>query len=366
MSRGGLQADGGRVAWTESRPDEGGRSGGGGRRPGAATGPPTDRSSRPAAPASAAGSTSTAGERPPWPDGVLYYVDQDDQAWYRLDAGAGAVPRAPRAAGRGRAGGAPRRRPRSPPTVGGWCRWRSGWRPAADATGWWPRPPTARARVGRPGGRRRLRGRAPTVARTGGGWPGAPGTTRTCRGTARVLRVAPLLVGRRPPGGGDPGDRGRGSGCLGGPAPLGGRRRPCSSWTTAPAGGSRTGCPPTCVRCRPPGRPTPCPWWRPGAEYHEPDWVFGQHTFDGAGRRFPGGPAGAGGPGPPGGAATAVGRVRTLRGWVVDRGRPALRQPGRRGQPRRRRRRWSWARPPTEAQVVLHVDPVGGPVPPGA
>jgi len=79
-----------------------------------------------------------------------------------------------------------------------------------------------------------------------------------------------------------------GSPCSGRPAPWRGSRvavgqprwtstAPCSSWTTAPAGGSPTG-------------------WRrtgsvgPGSEVvalvdappgvHGPDWVFGQHTFD--------------------------------------------------------------------------------------
>jgi dipeptidyl aminopeptidase/acylaminoacyl peptidase len=90
VSRGGLLVDAGRVGWTEGRPDDGGRSVVVLADPGT-TDPPTDRS--PAGVGVRSRVHEYGGAAAVLSDGVLYYVDQDDQAWYRLDPGDGAVPR---------------------------------------------------------------------------------------------------------------------------------------------------------------------------------------------------------------------------------------------------------------------------------
>ena len=83
VSRGGLQVDRGRVYWSESRPDEGGRqvvvgvdpaSGDGGR---TEVSPP-GVSVRSRVHEYGGGAATVA-------DGAVFYVDQDDQAWYRVD-----------------------------------------------------------------------------------------------------------------------------------------------------------------------------------------------------------------------------------------------------------------------------------------
>ncbi len=80
VSRGGLQTDGGSVYWTESRPDEGGRQvvvgrAHRGRRPRDSSPPGVSVRSR--VHEYGGGAATVAG-------GVLFYVDQADQAWYRL------------------------------------------------------------------------------------------------------------------------------------------------------------------------------------------------------------------------------------------------------------------------------------------
>ena len=102
VSRGGLQADGARVAWVESRPDEGGRQvvvtvdprPGGDGAPVVVSPDGTSVRSR---------VHEYGGGAATLTDGILYYVDQDDQAWYRVGPGPDAVP--VRLAGTG-AGGA--------------------------------------------------------------------------------------------------------------------------------------------------------------------------------------------------------------------------------------------------------------------
>ncbi len=79
VSRGGLQTDGGWVYWTESRPHEGGRNVVVGRAPGA---PPRDISPPGVSVRSrvheyGGGAATVVG-------GVLFYVDESDQAWRRL------------------------------------------------------------------------------------------------------------------------------------------------------------------------------------------------------------------------------------------------------------------------------------------
>lgn len=79
VSRGGLQTDGGSVYWTESRPNEGGRQVVVGRAPGA---PPRDLSPSGVSVRSrvheyGGGAATVVG-------GVLFYVDESDQAWHRL------------------------------------------------------------------------------------------------------------------------------------------------------------------------------------------------------------------------------------------------------------------------------------------
>jgi len=91
VSRGCLEADGGIVYWTESRPDEGGRQvvvGIDAAHPGPA-GPqevsPAGVSVRSRVHEYGGGAATVA-------DGVLVFVDQNDQAWYRLDLVSGGEP----------------------------------------------------------------------------------------------------------------------------------------------------------------------------------------------------------------------------------------------------------------------------------
>ncbi len=91
IGRSGLQADGGQVYWIESRPSEGGRQVVVGTDPGA--GPsdvPQDASPSGVGVRSrvheyGGGAATVAG-------GIVHYVDQDDQAWYRVDPTAGSHP----------------------------------------------------------------------------------------------------------------------------------------------------------------------------------------------------------------------------------------------------------------------------------
>ena len=94
VSRGGLQADGGRVYWTEARPHEGGRQVVVGVDPAGRKSPggvvrrdesPPGVSVRSRVHEYGGGSATVADE-------VLYFVDQEDQDWYRVDLAAPAAP----------------------------------------------------------------------------------------------------------------------------------------------------------------------------------------------------------------------------------------------------------------------------------
>ena len=99
VSRSGLQTDGGRIYWIESRPDEGGRQVVVGVEPGRPPGPAapdTDGGARhDVSPDGISvrsrvheyGGGSATVDR-----GVLYYVDQEDQDWYRVGPGTGGRP----------------------------------------------------------------------------------------------------------------------------------------------------------------------------------------------------------------------------------------------------------------------------------
>ncbi len=80
VSRGGLHADRGWLYWTESRPDDGGRQVVVGVRPG--TGSPRDVS--PAGTSVRSRVHEYGGAAATVADGVLFYVDQADQRWYRV------------------------------------------------------------------------------------------------------------------------------------------------------------------------------------------------------------------------------------------------------------------------------------------
>ena len=87
ISRGGLHADGEDLVWTENRPSEGGgqvvvRSG-------------PDGTSRVISPAGVSVRSSVheyGGGAALCVDGVVYYVDQDDQGWYRFDPSSDRAP----------------------------------------------------------------------------------------------------------------------------------------------------------------------------------------------------------------------------------------------------------------------------------
>ncbi|MGA2836169.1 MAG: prolyl oligopeptidase family serine peptidase [Acidimicrobiales bacterium] len=91
VSRGGLQSDGGSVYWCEGRPAEGGRQVVVGIDPdaGQGSGPvdvtPPGVSVRSRVHEYGGGSATVVA-------GTVFYVDQDDQSWYRLDRAAGPVP----------------------------------------------------------------------------------------------------------------------------------------------------------------------------------------------------------------------------------------------------------------------------------
>ena len=91
VSRGGLQADDGRVAWVESRPDEGGRQVVVAVDP-RAEGDPARIDLSPGGTSVRSRVHEYGGGAATLADGVLYFVDQDDQAWYRVVPGTGAVP----------------------------------------------------------------------------------------------------------------------------------------------------------------------------------------------------------------------------------------------------------------------------------
>ena len=95
VSRAGLQADRGWVYWTESRPGEGGRQVVVGVDPGADV-PVVRTDVSPPGVSVRSRVHEYGGGAATVADGVLYYVDQDDQDWYRVDvrptAGAAGAP----------------------------------------------------------------------------------------------------------------------------------------------------------------------------------------------------------------------------------------------------------------------------------
>jgi len=288
VSRSGLQADDGVVYWTESRPDEGGRQvvvASGPGDPGA-VGPrevsPAGVSVRSRVHEYGGGAASVSGR-------VLVFVDQADQAWHRLDLVDGAVPV--------RLGGA--EDPRSPAPPGSTVRHADG---CSTPDGRWllsvverhgsadDAPGAVRTAHGLEAVRLDGTGPARSLALPGD-FVAAPRPSPDGHWLAWVtwdhpdmpwdagrLQVAPLETGD---GGVDLGDP---TTLAGGPGVSVGQPR----WTADGAllfVDDRTG------------------WWlpyrmpqsafgggRPGphdavalvddeAEYHEPDWVFGQHTF---------------------------------------------------------------------------------------
>jgi dipeptidyl aminopeptidase/acylaminoacyl peptidase len=91
VSRGDLQVDRGRVYWTESRPDEGGRQ------VVVAVDPVGERAPTPVDVSPPGVSVRSrvheyGGAAATVADGVLYYVDQSDQDWYRVDLAATGAP----------------------------------------------------------------------------------------------------------------------------------------------------------------------------------------------------------------------------------------------------------------------------------
>jgi len=91
VGRGGLQADAGTVAWVESRPDEGGRQVVVTADP-ADPGPPAPVDRTPPGVSVRSRVHEYGGGAATLTGGVLFYVDQADQAWYRLDPAPGAEP----------------------------------------------------------------------------------------------------------------------------------------------------------------------------------------------------------------------------------------------------------------------------------
>ena len=355
VSRGGLLVDSGRVGWTEGRPGEGGRSVVVLVDP-ATTDPPSDRS--PAGVGVRSRVHEYGGAAATLRDGALFYVDQDDQAWYRLDPGPGASPQ--------RLGGDPGPAGDVPVDRHG-----DG---AVTPDGRWLL--SVEERVTPDGTSHRLvaaatDGRSPSVVVVSDGdFVAAPRPGPDGRWLAWVtwdhpdmpwdgsrLRLAPLTGGDGPP------VVGTAVTVAGGPGVSVGQPR----WG---ADGSlffvddRSGwwlpyrVPSACVAGTGPRPADAVALVGPGAEFHDPDWVLGQHTFaelaDGSlvARRSSGGrdalvvlhPSGDG-PDAPGWAATEIVQpcVR-LSGVVCPDGRTAV----------------VLGTTPTEAQVVLAVDPAGG------
>ena len=297
VSRGGLQADGERVAWTESRPDEGGRQAVVALDP---TGPsvPTDLSPpgvnvRSRVHEYGGGAATVAA-------GVLYYVDQESQAWFRHDPGAGGPPV--------RLGGATE--------PGDTVRHADG-RTVED--GRWL--VSVQERVGPGGTGHRLvvlptDGTGPTsVLVEDGDFVAAPRISPDGRWLAWVswnhpdmpwdssqLRVAPLVVatGDGTTGDGTTGDGTTGDGTTASDAPpgigdpvtvAGGAGVSVGQPRWAADGslifvGDRSGwwlpyrLPGRCLGGEGPAAGDAVALVEDEAEYHEPDWLFGQHSFD--------------------------------------------------------------------------------------
>ena len=94
VSRGGLQSDGGRVYWTEGRPEEGGRQVVVGVDPKGvgSDGSVVRRDESPPGVSVRSRVHEYGGGAATVADGVLYYVDQEDQDWYRVDLVTPAAP----------------------------------------------------------------------------------------------------------------------------------------------------------------------------------------------------------------------------------------------------------------------------------
>ena len=100
VSRGGLQSDRGLVYWTESRPEEGGRQvvveAGSLVGPGVGAGGGPGLTCRDVSPSGVSVRSRVheyGGGAATVADGILYYVDQDDQDWYRVDLATTTPPR---------------------------------------------------------------------------------------------------------------------------------------------------------------------------------------------------------------------------------------------------------------------------------
>jgi len=275
VSRGGLQADGGTVYWTESRPEEGGRQVVVGTNP-AADDPgarldvsPPGVSVRSRVHEYGGGAATVAG-------GTVYFVDQEDQAWHRSDLAPGSTPL--------RLGG-------------------PGDQPVARHADGVPTPDgrwllSVQERVGPDATAHRLVATATdgtgssTVLVEDGDFVSSPRPSPDGRWLAWVtwdhpsmpwddsrLRVGPLTTGEGPPAVGTPVTLAGGPGVSVGQPRWGSDgalvfvddrtgwwlpyRVPAGSFAgTAPAVGD------------------PRPLVDAEAEFHGPDWVFGQHTFD--------------------------------------------------------------------------------------
>lgn len=277
VSRGGLQAEDGVVYWTESRPGDGGRqvvvAVGGAEGAGTVDVSPPGVSVRSRVHEYGGGAAVAS-------HGVLYYVDQDDQAWYRFEPGPGSTPvRLGGTTGASGLRGDVRHADGRPTPDGRWL--------ISVAEDHGPDGTGHALEAVRLDGS----GRAQVVARPGD-FVAAPRPSPDGRWLAWVtwdhpdmpwdagrLQVAPLSTPDGPPAVGEPVT------LAGGPDVSVGQPR----WT--PDGAllfvdDRTG------------------WWLPyrvaaaafaggtpgrddaeallddEAEYHEPDWVFGQHTLD--------------------------------------------------------------------------------------
>jgi dipeptidyl aminopeptidase/acylaminoacyl peptidase len=274
VSRGGLLADGGTVYWCESRPDQGGRQV-------VVAADPTDPASLPVDVSPPGKSVRSqvheyGGGAATVDGGVLVYVDQDDQAWHLLDLAPGAAPV--------RLGGAI--------TSGSNVRHADG---RLTVDGKWLL--SVEERVAPGGTTHRLvatpvDGKGPAVTLVDDGdFVAAPRPSPDGLHLAWVtwdhpdmpwvasrLRVAPLLTGEGPPTVGDVVT------VAGGPGISVGQPR----WA---ADGSllfvddRTGwwlpyrIPARCGAGRDPRADDAVALVEAEAEFHGPDWVFGQHTF---------------------------------------------------------------------------------------
>jgi len=276
VSRAGLLADGASVYWTESRPDEGGRQvvvrcepdGPPGTAPVDVS--PVGASVRSRVHEYGGGAATVA-------RGVLFYVDQDDQAWHRLDPGADAAPVRLGADG--------------DPVVD--VRHADG---RLTPDGRWL--VSVEERLGPDGATHRLLAvpaggpGPPTVLAAPGDFVAAPRPSPDGRWLAWTtwdhpampwdagrLQVAPLAAGGGPP------VLGTAVTVAGGPDTSVGQPRWCADGSLLFVD-DRTGwwlpyrVPAAAFDGTGPGPGDAVPLIGDEAEYHGPDWVFGRHTFD--------------------------------------------------------------------------------------